>query len=186
MELSLHDTLIKRGVFQLGPISQSFSKSKSYLIQGKNGAGKSSLLLAVLGRIPITRGSVDIQGARIGCIGIENSLFDIWTVSKNIQFFSELSQTSFDPEALEPIRHYLSYRPTELSSGQKRLCEIVINLGLNFDFILLDEAFNFLDQEANLLCQNLLERAQSSGVGLIFTAHFRDQIQFSFDEVIQL
>ena len=52
----LSDAVVRRGTFQLGPVSMQLNWGERMLVQGDNGSGKTTLLQALLGRIPLASG----------------------------------------------------------------------------------------------------------------------------------
>src|SRR5215472_220758 len=53
----LSDAVVRRGSFQLGPVSMQLNWGDRMLVQGDNGSGKTTLLRALLGQIPLAEGT---------------------------------------------------------------------------------------------------------------------------------
>jgi ATPase subunit of ABC transporter with duplicated ATPase domains len=52
----LHDAVVRRGSFTLGPVDLEIGWGERVAIVGPNGSGKTTLLLAMLGRLPLEHG----------------------------------------------------------------------------------------------------------------------------------
>jgi len=54
--MRLHDAVVTRGDFRLGPLSLEVGWGERLAVVGPNGTGKTTLLLALLGRLPLEQG----------------------------------------------------------------------------------------------------------------------------------
>ena len=60
--LELNDIRFRRGELEIGPVSMELSPGEILSICGKNGSGKTSTLTAISGYIPLTGGSIIVDG----------------------------------------------------------------------------------------------------------------------------
>jgi ABC-2 type transport system ATP-binding protein len=60
---------------------------------------------------------------------------------------------------------------TEYSAGMKKKLALLAVLVQDFAYLILDEPFNGLDLEANLLLKELLKQLRSRGTGILLTSH---------------
>ena len=73
----LSDAVVRRGTFQLGPVSMQLNWGERMLVQGDNGSGKTTLLQALLGRIPLAAGRGSLGASvRVGEIDQGRLTFD--------------------------------------------------------------------------------------------------------------
>ncbi|HET6480770.1 MAG TPA: ATP-binding cassette domain-containing protein, partial [Actinoplanes sp.] len=73
---TLHDAVVRRGDFQLGPVTLRVDWADRIAITGANGSGKSTLLAALLGRLPLDEGSAHLgSGVVVGEIDQTRRLF---------------------------------------------------------------------------------------------------------------
>jgi len=73
---TLNGAVVRRGGFQLGPVSLQVEWGDRVAITGANGSGKSTLLAALLGRVPLDGGTSSLgPSVRIGEIDQARGLF---------------------------------------------------------------------------------------------------------------
>jgi ATPase subunit of ABC transporter with duplicated ATPase domains len=73
---SLRGAVVRRGDFTLGPVDLQIDWADRVAITGANGAGTSTLLGALLGRIPLTEGNSSLgPGVRVGEVDQARALF---------------------------------------------------------------------------------------------------------------
>lgn len=74
----------------IADFSAEFSKGEQVAVIGKVGAGKSSLLLAILGEVPVVKGSLRIRAGASIAYAEQEPLIVTGTIRDNITFGSEL------------------------------------------------------------------------------------------------
>jgi len=136
---------------------------------GANGAGKTSLLLALVGILPLARGDIMIAGlqlskktlrevrAKVGLVfqDPDDQLF-MPTVGEDVgfgprSFGCDESETTMRVEAALgglSISHLGDRSPLKLSAGEKRLGAIASVLSMKPELLLFDEPTAFLDPKA--------------------------------------
>jgi phospholipid/cholesterol/gamma-HCH transport system ATP-binding protein len=136
-------------VVALDRVSFAMHRGQTRVIFGAAGSGKTVLLKAALGLVPVTEGRIylfgqDITGlteeelfaprARVGILFQEGALFDSATVEENVAFpLLNRSPNGVSPERLQEIEHLvleslrfvelahtLEKFPSELSGGMRR------------------------------------------------------------------
>lgn len=143
---------------------------------GRNGAGKSSLMKVIFGSLQAQNQSVRIDGvfaspalAQEGVINYlpqDSFLMDYLTMERLTEIFH------LDPSnsQIEELRGIEKTKLGELSSGQKRLIEIVTVLFAPTKFSILDEPFSFLSPK---LVEEIIPliRERSKFKGIILSDH---------------
>lgn len=136
---------------------------------GANGAGKSSLLLAMVGLAPVVSGKLSLAGVELGSkthriarqkCGLvfqnpDDQLFSI-RVKDDIAFGPQnlgWSKVEIDAKVIAvmqrlDIAKLAEYPPTKLSGGEKRKVALAGVLVMEPEVILLDEPTAFLDPKA--------------------------------------
>ena len=155
---------------------------------GRNGAGKSTLLRAIAGLLPFT-GEVRVAGAKPGTLEAKRKtlfvpdeavLYEDLTVFEHVQFVARLYE---QPQAEAAIQGWLekffltsrlSDVPGEFSRGMRQKLSISLALGLDTPLLMLDEPFNALDQDAQIVLSKALEARAEAGACVIFSAHQLD------------
>jgi ABC-2 type transport system ATP-binding protein len=160
----------ERGSFKLGPLSYDFSSAGLFLILGKNGAGKSSLLKLLCGRLQPKAGSLLNRPPKMGTCGLETVFPLHWSVQKSARWFSALSESS-----IEPLQNRLPFSTDRslqtLSSGQRRFAELSIVLSSSLKDFLLDEPFQNLDAEFRKRVADLIREQINRGARVWMTGH---------------
>ena len=156
-------------------------------IVGPSGCGKTTFLNAVDGLLPLTSGSLALDGAAIRGPGRDRamvfqqpSLLPWRTVMGNVIYGLEL-QGVRRPEALERARRFVelvglrgfeeSY-PTELSGGMQQRVNLARALAVDPDVLLLDEPFAALDAQTRETMQlELLRIWNATRKTAVFITH---------------
>ena len=156
---------------------------ESVCICGGSGSGKSSLLKAVLGFVPLSEGTIRVDGTllapktadhirkKIAWIPQELALPSEW-VSEMVRMPFELKanrEAGFSKERL--MDYFVSLgleeklydkRVNEVSGGQRQRVSIARAILKNPPILILDEATSALDTESERLVQEALERLMKS------------------------
>ena len=138
-------------------------------ITGKNGIGKTSLLMAIAGIIKPYTGKITIEGEyHIHLISSKQVIRPELTVEENLLFIADLYDTrECIPAAIRyfNLDIYLDEQVKILSSGWKRRVELATLLISNTNIWLLDEPETHLDQETKeLLNKMIITRANQGGI----------------------
>lgn len=116
------------------------------LITGPSGCGKTTLTRLILGLRTPDSGSVDTDGAKIAAVFQEDRLIQSLSALENVALVSDKSEAD---RRLSEMRltdaEFLC--PDELSGGMKRRVAIARALAYGGDVLLLDEAFNGIDED---------------------------------------
>ena len=175
--LYVKDVTIKRGsktVFYNW--SAKIENSKVTIISGKNGVGKSTLIRAIAGMIPIEKGIVKNYndeifkdqikwGQNLIYIDSKNGLSKDLTVFENLKTWSEMRgwKTSEDDlqKALDSVDmlDYTNLYVSQCSEGLKKraaLSRLYLSILFDVEFWLLDEPTNELDKKSIILINKLI------------------------------
>ena len=167
----------------------SLDAGESVALIGANGAGKTSLLLALVGVLPAAAGEVYLGDtlldkknlreirSRIGLVfqNPDDQLFmpnifeDIAFGPRNFGCDEEETGKRVD-SALSGlgIRHLSGKSPLKLSGGEKRLAAVATVLAMQPDYLLFDEPSAFLDPRAR---RNLVKIVSELPQGKIIATH---------------
>src|SRR5699024_4721638 len=89
-----------------------------------------------------------------------------------------MTQVGLDPDLPQKARHY--------SLGMKQRLGLAQAIMEDQPVLLLDEAFNALDEETVLEMRDLLKSLIAQGRTLVMTSHNRDDIEIMCDQVYRL
>jgi len=132
-------------------LSFILQKGQMCVLQAPNGWGKTTLVEAIAGLIPVARGEVRLNGqslplsrpweiARYGIslLQAKNNTFPTLTVKETLR----LARVRTVPQS---IRHFLGRRISDLSGGERQKVAIACLQGRPSNVLVLDEPFSSLD-----------------------------------------
>ena len=151
-------------VTALEDVSLSISEGELFTLVGPSGCGKTTLLRAIAGLEPPSRGRVTIGGhavtdeppeaRNVGIVFQDYSLFPHLTVAENVGYglrFHELSDGRAAAERVAELLELVDLAglgdrdPAQLSGGQKQRVALARALAPEPDVLLLDEPLSALD-----------------------------------------
>jgi len=169
---------------------------------GPSGCGKSTLLGAVGGFVPITSGTLLVDGlpvrepsAERGLVFQRPSLLPWKRVLGNVEFGPRvrgLSRKQAEAESrallsLVGLEGFERYFPAQLSGGMQQRVEIARVLVNRPKLLLMDEPFGALDAQTRLRMQNLLLDVWTKvPTTVLFVTHDVDEALYLADRVIVL
>jgi heme ABC exporter ATP-binding subunit CcmA len=172
------------------------------LLQGANGAGKTSLLKACAGLLRIAAGEATVLGEdlvanpravrrRVGLLGHSTGLYDDLSACDNVTFAvraAGLPSQSAGP-ALELVGitgRLLSSPVGALSAGQRRRVALATLVARDPELWLLDEPHAGLDAEHRDLLDRLIGGAVSRGATVLMASHEADRAVALAGRVVQM
>ena len=188
------------------PFNGQFYKHKKYLLKGKSGTGKTTLLKAILREYNDYTGTVKINGIDVKSIK-ESSIFDNVAyvpqhphmfnakLRDNLTLFSEDVSEEELFETLkfvelskwanrESLELMLSNDAIKLSGGEAKRVALARALLMKTDILFLDEFSSGIDLETLSKIENRL--LQTSKLIIYITHLDTDRINQQFDEIIDL
>lgn len=191
----------------LDDVSFSVNKNSLIAVVGPNGGGKTTLFNAITGLIPITKGSIEINGQDVtkgnGSIGYvpqnENLNWNfpltarqvvglgITRNSPRIPFISK-NNDNLIKECLNDVGLYeqIDNRVDEMSGGQKQRVLLAKILAQGANILLLDEAFSGVDIGSQISLIEVLRKLKDLGKTIMIATHDINNIADRFDEVLCL
>jgi heme ABC exporter ATP-binding subunit CcmA len=162
-------------------------------LQGANGAGKTSLLRACAGLLPIVDGDAVVLGhdlrvertsvrRQVGLLGHSTALYDDLSVGDNVRFWTRAAkgdQRNGDAAmARLGLAGRLAVVPVgRLSAGQRRRVSFAVLLARRPELWLLDEPHAGLDQAARDEVDGLVHDAAAAGATVLVASHELDRAQ---------
>lgn len=181
-------------------LSLEIESNEFVCIVGPSGCGKTSLLHAMAGLIPISGGSMTINGSEVTGPGKDRSvvfqephLLPWSTVWSNVLFSIEAHRKA-TPEEKDRARElidlmglgsFLKAYPGELSGGMRQRVNIARALLTEPQVLLLDEPFSALDAQTREVLQAELQRILSlTPTTAVFITHDVDEAVLLGDRVV--
>lgn len=188
----------------LDEISITLQDGESVALVGANGAGKSSLLLSMVGVIHPSSGEIIADGYEVNKKNINQIREKIGIVFQNPDEMLFMTRV-YDDIAFGPrnyrltdaevdarvekvladlhIEHLKERMPHKLSGGEKRSVSIACVLAMNPSIILLDEPSSFLDPSAR---RNMMKALDSLKLTKLIATHDLDMALELCERVIVL
>jgi ABC-2 type transport system ATP-binding protein len=174
----------------LHDVSLSLRPGSIHGLVGANGAGKTTLINCLYGLETDFGGSIrDTAGPdlrqRTGLLPYEPYFYPRLTGREYLEFCLQARGRPVPDfggwnQLLElPLDQYAD----EYSAGMRKKLALLALLVQGFQYLILDEPFNGLDLEANLLLREILKRLRLRGTGILLTSHILGAMTDVADEV---
>ena len=157
---------------------------------GANGAGKTTLINCLYGLENDFSGTVrNTAGPAVrdstGLLPYEPYFYPRLTGREYLEFCLQARGrpvadfTGWNQLLELPLDQYAD----EYSAGMRKKLALLALLVQRFDYLILDEPFNGLDLEANLLLKEILKRLRDRGTGILLTSHILGALTETSDEI---
>jgi ATPase subunit of ABC transporter with duplicated ATPase domains len=170
----LSEAVVRRGTFQLGPVSMQLSWGDRMLVQGDNGSGKTTLLQALLGRIPLAEGRQSL-GASVRIGEIDQGRLTFEPQARLLDAFSAASGLLESDARTLLAKFGLGAddvgRPVALlSPGERTRADLALLMDAGANLLVLDEPTNHLDLPAIEQLEQAIDRYDGT---LVIVTHDR-------------
>lgn len=174
----------------LKDISFELEKGDFFVLLGRSGCGKTTLLRCMGGFIPVEQGEILLQGKAVNKPGADrmmvfqdfNQLFPWMTLIKNLTYAmkkanpekskEERKKTAGDFLEAAGLKGFENQYPAALSGGMKQRGALARALALNPKLLLMDEPFSSLDYLSRLTARKtVLEMAERTGCTMFMVTH---------------
>jgi heme ABC exporter ATP-binding subunit CcmA len=171
----------------LAGVDLSLNPGEVMVVVGANGAGKTSLLRACAGLLPVTSGEAVVLGIdltkdhttvrrHVGLLGHAAPLYDELSAAENVRFAVRALglPTGTGDSALERLGLIGRLRTTptgRLSAGQRRRVALAALVARRPALWLLDEPHAGLDSTSRTLLGDLISEAVTDGAAVLLSSH---------------
>ena len=168
-------------------ISLTFEKGKVYGIVGKNGAGKTTLFRGIAG-LETCHGKLnsefDILKNHLGFLPtnpIFMSKITGWEYLKLFSLARNVKEDDFEEQNIFelPLSDYAEHYSTGM---KKKLALMAILLQQN-DIYILDEPFNGVDIQSNLIINDIIQKLKNLGKIVIISSHIFSTLADNCDQI---
>ncbi len=195
--LSVHEVEKHYGkAVALRGVSLTVQPGELFGLLGPNGAGKTTLLSIVSGLLAPTRGTVEIDGQKLGMtdrelrrkIGFATQDLAIYpelTARENLDFFGRLYGLSGEllknrvNTLLESVAlmDRADHRCGTFSGGMKRRLNLAVALVHEPKLLLLDEPTTGVDPQSRRHIFEQVRQRNRDGLTVIYTSHYMEEVQ---------
>jgi heme ABC exporter ATP-binding subunit CcmA len=186
----------------LAGVDLEVARGEIVLLRGANGAGKTSLLRACAGLLPIVDGEATVLGhdlrhdrvavrAHVGLLGHRTGLYDDLSARDNVVFWTRAVRGDDADADAAMARLGLDGRLADvavgrLSAGQRRRVSFAIVLARRPELWLLDEPHAGLDQATRDEVDRLVHEAAAAGATVVVASHELDRAEALAGRTVQI
>ena len=191
----------------LESVNFAINKGKKVAVVGPNGGGKSTLFNAIAGLVPLSDGSLTIEGktpeeskGTVSYVPQKDLINWNFPLSvkqvvemglvnrKSINLFSRKKINEKIKKALNDVGllHKIDESIKSLSGGQLQRVMIARALAQDSDILLLDESFSAVDIGAQEDIMQLINSINLDGKTILIATHDVNNLEGKFDEVLCL
>ncbi|HUD11101.1 MAG TPA: ABC transporter ATP-binding protein [Candidatus Saccharimonadia bacterium] len=186
--LTHHLSITRENVQILSDVSITVPAGKVVGLLGPSGAGKTTLMQAIVGLLIPTQGRVTVLGRKAGSIDLRNklgyvtqspSVYMDLTVSENLRYFGAMVGVSSarvsDLTGDVQLTGHADQLVASLSGGQKARVSLAVALLGQPELLVLDEPTVGLDPVLRKELWGLFHQLADSGVTLLISSHVMDE-----------
>ncbi len=185
----------------LNDVSANFPGGRIHALVGRNGSGKTLLLKCIAGLVPLTDGSITVDGARIGkdiempprmgAIIETPGFLPNYSGFRNLRFLAgirgqigeeeiraAMARVGLDPNSRKWVSKY--------SLGMRQRLGIAQAIMENPNLLILDEPMNGLDNAGVSDIRRLLKQLREEGVTILLATHDQADIDQLCDSVCEM
>ena len=188
--IRLENLTVRVPAFSLAEISIHVAPGEFFCLLGPTGSGKTLILESIAGLMPVTRGTVKIDGRDVTCLPPERrgvsivyqdcALFPHLTVRDNIRYGLRYQKKNggktlapyemlIDRMGIGPLQDRLI---THLSGGEKQRVALARALAVSPEVLLLDEPLSAIDPNFREEIRDLLKALHGdTGITVLMVTH---------------
>ncbi|HEV3171067.1 MAG TPA: ABC transporter ATP-binding protein [Actinocrinis sp.] len=193
------------GHVALHPLDLTVRGGEFIALLGPSGCGKTTALSSIAGLLPLTAGSIELDGRRIDTLPPERrgfgmvfqnyALFPHLTVRSNVAFGlkmrklpkAQINQRVDDVLTLVRLTEHAHKHPAQLSGGQQQRVAIARAIVLEPPLVLMDEPLSNLDAALRLDMRAEIRRIhQEFGLTTLYVTHDQEEALSLADRLVVL
>ena len=178
-------TQYQREFWALNDVSFDVKRGESVGILGRNGSGKSTLLQLICGTLTPTSGTVEVNGRVAALLELGSGFNPEFTGRENVYLNGSLLGLSRDQiddrfdeiASFADIGSFIDQSVKTYSSGMMVRLAFAVQVQLEPDILIVDEALAVGDALFQKRCFQRIEKLVSDGVTLLFVSHDIESIR---------
>ncbi|MFK7871471.1 MAG: ABC transporter ATP-binding protein [Roseobacter sp.] len=182
------------GFVALEDVSFRLEKGKTFGIMGQNGSGKSTLLQIISGILEPTKGSIETRGTIAALLELGSGFNPEFTGIENIYLnASVLGMSQSDVEErlgsiieFAEIGDHIHAPVRTYSSGMMLRLAFAVQVAIEPEILIIDEALAVGDVRFQLKCFRRLEDLKKKGTTILFVSHATELVKSFCDEALVL
>lgn len=190
-----------RDITVLNNVSVHFETGRIYGIIGRNGSGKTVLFKCICGLIPLTLGSIRIEGKQIGkdidvppdvgAIIEEPGFFPGYSGACVLRMLTSI-RSKISPQEIDQTMELVGLNPKErkhvscYSRGMRQRLGIAQAILGNPSLLILDEPMNGLDEEGVAEMRTLFRSLKTKGITILLSSHNFEDIETLCDSIYEM
>ena len=183
-----------REFWALSGVSFEVRPGEALGIIGRNGSGKSTLLQIIAGTLRPTTGSVEVQGRVAALLELGSGFNPEFTGRENAYMNGSILGLSNDEmnnridiiAGFADIGEFFDQPVKTYSSGMLVRLAFAVQVQLQPDLLIIDEALSVGDSLFQKRCFQKLDELRSAGVTLLFVSHDQESVRTLTDQAILL
>ena len=185
----------------LNDVCVSFEKGRIHGIIGRNGSGKTMLMKCICGFVPVTSGSIQVRGKKVGKdidvpqnmgIIIETPGFlNGYSGYNNLKFLANINNKISEEKIIETLKlvkldPHNKKHVGKYSLGMRQRLGLAQALMEDPDILILDEPMNGLDQSGVEEMREVLAALAKKGTTILMANHNAEDIEILCDTVHEM
>ncbi len=174
-----------REFWALRDITFDIRKGEAFGVVGRNGSGKSTLLQLITGTLSPTVGTVETTGRIAALLELGSGFNPEFTGRENVYLNAMLLGMTHDEvdarfdkiASFADIGAYLDQPVKTYSSGMLVRLAFAVQVQIEPDILIVDEALAVGDALFQKRCFNRIEKLLSDGVTLLFVSHDQESVR---------
>lgn len=160
---------------------------------GLNGEGKSTILKAIMGLVPVDAGTIKVDGKTthdsIAFVPDLSTMPDYMSVGEAVAYVRDY-YAEWDQQVAEELMEFFKLMATDrianLSKGNKAKVNLLIGFAMNRPYLLLDEPLAGIDLFTKEQIAWIFSSHYMEGKGILMTTHEIAEVEHLIDRVIFL
>ncbi|MDF2925978.1 MAG: transporter ATP-binding protein [Paenibacillaceae bacterium] len=181
----------------LKDVSFTADKGKITCLIGINGAGKSTILKAIMGLVPVNGGRILIDGQSVDKRTYQKVAFipdtltmpSHMTITECMSFMQDF-YACWNPGRAEELLAFFKLnrndRLNNLSKGNAAKANMLLGLALDVDYLLMDEPFSGIDMFSKELIAQVFTSHLIEDRGVLLTTHEIREFEHLIDKAVLL